>query len=172
MQRPTCYYLNICPPSHPISSIRDAKALKWQAVTIGQKQQKPTPSCPAEKVGLQCLMLSPPVLAIGCDGGNDGYVSVNIYALLYYTTTPVSNANRVATVGQKQGRPAIRTALTIGRPRTFGDRRLSEIESRDSNRLRVRLSFEIEDVECYGEATHYNEGHPADCWEIPEEQGQ
>ncbi len=47
-----------------------------------------------------------------------------------------------------------------------------EIEYRDSNRLRVRLSFEIEDVECYSEATHYNEGHPADRWETPEEQGQ
>jgi hypothetical protein len=52
------------------------------------------------------------------------------------------------------------------------DRLNSEKESRDSNRLRVRLFFEIEDVECYGKATHYNEGHPADCWEIPEEQGQ
>jgi hypothetical protein len=176
--------------------------------------------------------------------------------LLYHTTAQASNANRVATVGQEQNRPAIRAAVTIGRPRTFGDRRLmvgfappkqasvstngaarcdasrrtwllirrhllvtrsapqssgrplpsltppltgephrigtptypkpcqevrrtwkrdcpnSEIESRDSNRLCVRLSFEIEDVECYGEATHYNEGHPADCWEIPEEQGQ
>jgi hypothetical protein len=46
----------------------------------------------------QCLMLSPPVLAIGCDGGNDDYVSVNIYLLLYYITTPESNSNRVANV--------------------------------------------------------------------------
>jgi len=51
---------------------RGAKALRWQTVRTGQKQQKPTLSCLAEKVGLQCLMLSPPTLAIGCDGGNDG----------------------------------------------------------------------------------------------------
>jgi hypothetical protein len=38
---------------------------------LSAKQQKPT-SWPAEKVGFQYLMLSPPPSAIGYDVGNDG----------------------------------------------------------------------------------------------------
>jgi hypothetical protein len=39
-----------------------------------QKQQKPTPSCPTEKIGFQSHVFSLPTLAIGCDESDDDEV--------------------------------------------------------------------------------------------------
>jgi len=41
---------------------------------LSMQKQKPTSSCPAEKIGLQCPMFSPPTPTIGCYVGSDGEI--------------------------------------------------------------------------------------------------
>jgi len=116
--RLTTYYLDICPLSHPIWDTRRMFRIHKNNKSRPPPNLRKRSAFNVSYSHLLCWLLA------AMEATMDRYRSIS--TCYCSTQRPKGQMqNCAATVGQKQSHPDQRTALTVGCPRTFGDRRLA-----------------------------------------------